>query len=144
MKRTVVLALLISTLLVVAPFIPVAQATAFTWDGVQFVSGTYNGNYIKYPYANREYYDISPYSEWSRRGIKTLHVQFDYAKSLALGVSLPAIGAAMGVFVGVMINPAVGTLTGIVLASALTWEVYVYFLDEEGCLWWWLSLAFLD
>jgi hypothetical protein len=38
----------------------------------------------------------------------------------------------------------VGALVGTVLSGVLTWAVIQLFLDEVGCAWWWLSLAFYD
>lgn len=46
----------------------------YWWDGVMFVEG----QYIKYPHPDRDYYGISPFRSWATLGDKLVHNQFDH------------------------------------------------------------------
>lgn len=129
------------TLLTVTTLMPVVKAPTYRWDGVWFVHDIY----VKYPHPDRDYYEISPYSEWSIKGGKLYHKQIDYATSKALTLTAPVIGAVFGAIIGAQIgHPVIGGVVGTVLGVVLTWVADVYFLDECGCIWWWISVSFVD
>ena len=129
------------TLLTVTTLMPVVEGAIYRWDGVWFV----HNRYIKYPHPDRDYYEISPYSGWSMKGGRLYHRQIDYATSTGLTLTAPVLGALFGVILGAQIgHPAIGGVIGTVLGVVLTWVADVYFLDELGCIWWWISVSFVD
>ena len=144
MRKHFVLASLMLALLTLTALMPVVKAATYSWDGIRFVEG----QYIHYPHPDRDYYGISPFSEWSKKGYKLYHKQFDQAKSITIAASLPAIGAAAGAVLGVMIGglygAVIGGATGVVLVIILTWVPLEFFLDEWNCIWWWISITFMD
>jgi len=146
MRKTVVLASLMLTLLTLTALMPAVKAVTYYWDGVRFVEGQLApGHYIQYPHPDRDYYGISPYSKWSKEGVKLYHNQLDYATSIALVLTAPVIGAAIGAIIGTRIgHPVLCGFLGLVLGTVLTWVAQVYFLDEYNCLWWWISTLFMD
>lgn len=146
MRKTVVLASLMLALLTLTALMPAVKAVTYYWDGVRFVEGQLApGHYIKYPHPDRDYYGISPYSGWSKEGVKLYHNQLDYSTSIALSLTAPIIGGAIGAIIGTRIgHPVVGGMVGLVLGSVLTWVAHVYFLDECNCIWWWISTLFMD
>ena len=142
MRKTLVLASLMLALLTLTALMPVVKAaTTYYWDGVQFVD-------IKYPHPDRDYYGISPYSEWRVRANQLYHNQIDQAQSLALELTAIALGTAIGVIIGVLIpqpyGAVVGGITGIVLSASITYVFEVFLFDELRCIWWWISNCFVD
>jgi hypothetical protein len=139
-----VLASLMLTLLALMALMPVVKAVVYYWDGVRFVDGIY----IKYPHPDRDYYEISPYSDLSKRGDELYHTQFSRDSSLAMVGLLAVVGAAMGAAIGVMVGgpygALIGAVTGAVLGLVLTWYANVVFLDEYDCIWWWTSTLFVN
>lgn len=146
MRKTVVLASLMLTLLTLTALMPAVKAVTYYWDGVRFVEGQLApGHYIQYPHPDRDYYGIFPYSKWSKEGVKLYHNQLDYSTSIALTLTAPIIGAAIGAIIGTRIgHPVLCGFLGLVLGTVLTWVAHVYFLDECNCIWWWISTLFMD
>ena len=144
LRKTFVLGTVMLALVTLSALMPVVKAVAYYWDGIQFVDGIY----IKYPHPDRDYYEISPYSDWSKKGDELYHTQFNHDKSLAIGGSLAVVGAAMGAAIGAIIGgtygAVIGTVTGAFLGFVLTWYAGVVFLDEYSCIWWWISTLFMD
>ena len=145
MRKTLVLAGLMLALLTLTALMPAVKAvTYYSWDGIHFV----REGHIKYPHPDRDYYGISPYSSWSARGYQLYHYQINQAESLALKLTATALGAAIGVVVGVLIpqpwGAIIGGATGIALATYITYVFEVYLFDEVDCIWWWLSALFVD
>jgi hypothetical protein len=139
MKRNclaIVTLILISSLLLT----PVqASITTYIWDNIHYVEGTD----IDYPHPDRDYYDISISSDWTAIGTKLYHIQFDHDTSAQAGVGIGAACLLIGVAVGVIATPIVGTITGIVL-YAIAAGAIIELLDEAGCLWFWVSISFVD
>jgi hypothetical protein len=116
----------------------------YWWDNVRFVEG----QYIKYPHPDRDYYGVSPFSSWSIAGNQLLHCQFDQSTSRGLAVGGPAvIGAAIGAAIGLFGGPvgaALGAILGAVIASVIAWVGGWIILDDWDCMWWWISGAFIQ
>jgi hypothetical protein len=118
----------------------------YWWDNVYFVG---SGQYIKYPHPDRDYYGISPYSTWIKEGTKLWHYQIDRDTSAGLASLGPgALGGAIGALVGALIGgphgAVVGAIVGAVFTSILTLIANWILLDEQGCIWWWTSRAFIQ
>ncbi len=89
----------------------------------------------------------SSYSGWSKEGGNLYHVQIDHDTSEIAQIGVVAVcgvvGIAIGVVVGGSYGAVIGGAVGIVL-GAIAQGAGVLLQDEEGCVWWWTSLAFLD
>ncbi|MEM2995793.1 MAG: hypothetical protein QXI91_07290 [Candidatus Bathyarchaeia archaeon] len=116
----------------------------YWWDKIYFVEG----QYIKYPHPDRDYYGISPFSEQHLIGTKLYHWQFDQATSEALaGAGLDAMGAAIGFAITTLVagDPVLGVL-GAIAGAVICRFLVVYggwvVLDEHDCMWWWISKAY--
>lgn len=146
MRKTKVLAplmLALLTMMAIAPMIKATQIYYFAWDGVEFVKGTD----IKYPHPDRDYYGISPYSSWSRTGVKLYHYQLDRDTSDILPDAVALACLIAGTIIGTMIGPPYGTLIGGITGAVLGFIAEIggaVLKDESGCIWWWTSTAFLD
>lgn len=146
-KCSTTIAISLMLFIVCASFLPVVQAnTYYWWDSIYFVG---SGQYIKYPHPDRDYYTISPFSFWSVVGSKLLHFQFDRDFSGALVSGGPsvigaAIGASIGAAAGGGAGAAVVSVAGVVVGQVLGCVLAELWLDEESCIWWWISNAFLD
>ncbi|TET21001.1 hypothetical protein E3J74_00370 [Candidatus Bathyarchaeota archaeon] len=126
---------------------PVVKAVIYVWDGVHFVEG-YEGEWIKYPHPDRVYYGISPYSTQSVDGNMLYHCQLDSAKSITLVATADILCAGLGTYLGGKIGGLYGAVAGFMIGLALgafiTYVSQTYFLDEYNCIWWWLSISFVD
>jgi len=81
LKKHIMLASLMLALLTLTASLPVVKAvTTYYWDGVRFVDGIY----IAYPHPDRDYYGISPFNGWSKKGSELYHNQIDRTTSVAL------------------------------------------------------------
>ncbi len=131
-------------LLTLTALMPVAKAVTYYWDDVRFVEG----NYINYPHPDRDFYEISPFSEWSLEGSKLYHTQFEQSISITLVRSAIALATALGTVVGArlgqMYGAAIGFAVGIALGLYITFASEDLFLDEHNCIWWWISTSFVD
>lgn len=76
------------------------------------------GRYIKYPHPDRDYYSISPYSEWGKKGLMLYHNQVEHATSMVIKDSIVLIGAIFGAVVGAKLGGAYGAVIGTVVAVA--------------------------
>ncbi len=139
--------LVIVTLVLIASLLlaPVqASITTYIWDNIHFIDGTG----IDYPHPDRDYYDISISSDWTVTGTKLYHNQINHDDSeLAAGAGVVGACGLIGLAVGFMIGGAEGSLVGGVVGILL--GVYaagigVVLKDEEGCIWFWISISFMD
>jgi len=149
MRKAVFLStVVIPLLLMVAAFTPLANATSYTWDGVNFVEGIEGQSPIKYPHPDRDYYAISPYVAWSMEGSKLVHNQVDRATSIILIASATAVCSVFGAYVGTQLGggttgAVVGAVVGAALGLIITYTSDL-FLDEHDCLWWWASSELIE
>lgn len=113
------------------------------WDGVKQVTGP--DWQIKYHHPARDYYQIAPWNDWSKEGWNIIHIQVNHdqsdflatagwaaifaAAAAAVTGGYGAIGAA---FLGSLLSDYFGALTGLLLK------------DEEGCIWFWWSIEFVE
>jgi hypothetical protein len=126
-------------------FVTTETKKNYVWDSIYFVEG----QYIKYPHPDRDFYGISPFSYWQGTGKDLYHCQFDQATSKLLNTGGPAvIGAAIGGVIGLLVSGPVGgvisAIAGAVIVVVLTWITDVVFLDELDCMWWWISQAYVQ
>jgi hypothetical protein len=132
------------TLAILMALMPLAKAaTHYWWDSVYFVDGIN----IKYPHPDRDYYLISPYSDWTKAGTKLYHNQINHDTSQISGITLVAICAIAGAVIGFKIAPPYGALIGAVagaIMGAVTAGYMVVIRDEIGCIWWWTSVSFMS
>jgi len=146
-KYSTAIAISLMFFIVCASFLPVVQAnTYYWWDSVYFVG---SGQYIKYPHPDRDYYTISPFSCWSIVGSRLSHFQIDRDSSITLARGGPSIiGAAIGATIGAVAGDGpgaiVGAVAGAVAGVVLGWVLAELWLDEQSCIWWWVSNAFLQ
>ena len=144
MRKPIVLASLMLALLTLTALMPVVKAIYYSWDGIIFVEGSP----IKYPHPARDYNNISPYNSWSKKGHQLYHHQVDDALSAVIVKSAVLVCATIGSIIGAKIAPpwgaVIGTIAGGVLGLYVTYASEAYFLDEKDCIWWWISLVFMD
>jgi hypothetical protein len=121
-----------------------ASITTYIWDNIHYVEGTG----IDYPHPDRDYYDISISSDWTATGTKLYHNQFNHDTSeWVAGVGIIgvctliglAVGAMTGTAEGAVIGGVVGVVLGLIAAGA-----GVVLKDECGCIWFWVSISFVD
>ena len=148
MRKHFVLASLMLSLLTLTALMPVVKAVTYSWDGVRFVEGQLSpGHYIKYPHPDRDYYGISPYSVWSKEGVKLYHNQIDHDKSENAKIGIVAVFGVIGLLIGATLAPpwgaVIGGTVGLVL-GAIAAGAGVVLQDELGCVWWWISIDFMD
>lgn len=66
MRKHIVLASFMLAFLTLTALMPAVKAvTTYYWDSIRFVEGIY----IAYPHPDRDYYGISPFSDWSKKAI---------------------------------------------------------------------------
>ena len=131
-------------LLLLTPIVK-AGVVHFWWDNVYFIQGTD----IDYPHPNNVYYDISKTTDWTKLGYALYHCQINKDSTFQIIVGSVALSAALGLAVTVWLGGGtmaalVGGLTGIVLASLVQIVIDYYFVDERGCIWFWVSVLFVD
>jgi len=123
------------------------QYTYRWWDGVKQVTGP--SWQIKYHHPARDYYQIAPWEDWSKRGYQTFHNQInDWQSGVLSTAGWAGVAAAIGALIGEMWGgPAgaaggafIGAIIGVYL-EAFTGHVL---LDEDGCIWWWWGIEFND
>ncbi len=152
MRKISVLAVLMLSLLTLTPLMPaVVQATAYNWywDDVLFVKGQLpSGTHIKYPHPDRDWYGISPYVTWYKEGVKLEHNQLDHDASEMVKIGIVAVCGIIGAAVGLQLSghqygALAGAAIGIFLGAFVSGSAEVI-KDEVGCVWWWLSISFVD
>jgi hypothetical protein len=120
-----------------------SSSTSYLWDNVYFVEG----QYCKYPHADRDIYGVSPYQDWSRFGEKLDHIQINHDGSVLLSkAGIAAIGAVLGALIGSFAGPygtILGAIAGAIITTIIT-GVFLVMTDEKDCIWWWTSQAFLQ
>jgi hypothetical protein len=115
-------------------------STKYLWDNVWFVEG----GSIKYPHCDRSTYGISIWAAWAHPGNKLWHYQFDKDTSTAIANGGPTlIGGAIGTAIALIGGGEIGALIGAVIAIILSWASNKLWLDEEGCLWFWVSKSWV-
>jgi hypothetical protein len=121
-----------------------ATLTRYVWDNVYFMEGRDDQHDIHYPHPDRDYYNISRYTSWSIKGTKLYHEQMDYEWSQTNGACVLGVCTIIGTTIGMMIgHPEIGTVAGVVLGIVAV-ITNLQMQDEEGCIWWWMSVASID
>jgi len=150
MQKNIVGSILI-TLAILMVLMPAVNATVqrYWWDNVYFIEGRDDQHDIKFPHPDRDYYDISVFSDWETEGDYLHHFQINQAKSRVIKGAIVAIGAFMGAIVGAklsgtVVGAIVGFAVGTALGLVLSYVADVYLMDEADCIWWWLSEYFID
>lgn len=123
------------------------SATYYYWDGLYF--GQNDG--YQYPHPVRDTYGIYTFNDWVGAGNQLYHMQYSDANSQTLAeVTSGEFGAAVGIAIsatGLFVNPvadALGVIVGIVVTAVIyNWENSAL-LDEDDCLWWWISQAYIN
>ena len=123
--------------------ISVVKATKFVWDCVHFVED-YEGEWIKYPHPDRAYYGISPYSTQGVDGRLFYHCQVDHATSLTIIATTDLLCALIGAKIAGAWGTLIGSLVGAALAVFITYVSVQFFFDEHNCIWFWVSLKFMN
>lgn len=139
--------MMMTTMLIILLVLPsIAQATVvhYWWDNVYFVEGTD----IDYAHPDNVYYDISKTSDWTIQGRNLYHYQLNKDSTFQLVVGALALSAAFGLAVAAWLGggtmaTVVGGLAGIALASFVEVVIDYYFVDERGCIWWWIGSIFM-
>ena len=146
MKKELIGSILI-LLLALMVLMPTVKASVqnYWWDSVYFVEGTG----VHYPHPDTDYYDIDLYADWECKGSELNHEQINYVTSFYILSGSVGLGATMGIAVGLALGGgavglAIGGMTGIALSFLLPAVITTYFLDERGCIWWWISTEFMD
>jgi len=142
-KKTIMITTALITLLALPPM---AKAIVFHywWDNVYFVEGTD----IDYPHPDNVYYDISQTSDWTKLGKDLHHHQINKDTTHQILVGSIAFFGALGIIITALLGggtmaTVVGTLTGLALGSLIDVIIDYYFVDERGCIWWWISWLFV-
>lgn len=109
------------------------------WDGIKQITGP--SYLIKYHHPDRTYYQIGKWQDWGINGYRASHNQISQSVSSYLiaggwAAIFGVIGAHFGGPAGALFAGVLGALFGFVTAATLG--------DEEGCIWWWLSLEFTN
>ena len=121
-----------------------ATLTRYIWDNVHFMEGRDDQHDIKYPHPDRDYYDISRFIGWSIKGTRLYHEQMDYDWSQTNGACVLGVCTAIGATIGLMIgHPEIGIVAGAALGVVAV-IANLDMEDEEGCIWWWISVASVD
>lgn len=120
--------------------------TNYWWDqSVYFVEG----QYIDYPHPDRDYYGTRPADDWWIEGDYLVHFQLNKAVSQTLSWAGPeVIGITLGLLIGAKIGSWQGALAlaglGLLLGLCITYVMNAVLVDEEECLWFWVSRQFAD
>lgn len=146
MKRKIIAVTVISlSFLLLAPDCVEASVFHYWWDNVYFKEGTD----IKYPHPDESYYDISKYLDWTGIGTKLHHFQINEQTTQDIITLIVGIGTVAGLILALKMGGGataslVGGLAGLVITSFLTRVIDFYFVDERGCIWFWLSNEFIS
>lgn len=143
-KSILTIATTLIILLLILPPIAKAGVVHYYWDNVVFILGTD----IKYAHPDNVYYDIDKYSDWSKRGQDLYHNQVNKDTTYQILVGSVAFFTFLGTIVtawlgGTPMASVVGGLTGVALGTIVSLILDYYFVDERGCIWWWISRLFV-
>ncbi|MEM3011073.1 MAG: hypothetical protein QXE76_04620 [Candidatus Bathyarchaeia archaeon] len=113
----------------------------YWWDGVYFIEGYP----VKYPHPDKSYYGISIYDDWAYKANKLWHYQFnkDTSEALVTG-GIGVIAAAIGVAIAALGAGEIAPIITAVVSAVLGWYVNRNWLDEDSCLWFWVSRQFVQ
>ncbi|MDR2203121.1 MAG: hypothetical protein LBE76_02235 [Nitrososphaerota archaeon] len=137
---------------------PQIRATPYNmywWDGILLEEGYHNllNRDVKYPHPVRGHYGISLFDNWEREGTQLVHNQIDRdttAVFLSAGPSVAevlictGVGALIGAKVGKVYGAIIGAIAGAVISGFAVGMGYFNFLDESGCIWWWVNKSFVN
>jgi hypothetical protein len=117
------------------------------WDGIKQVVGP--SYLIKYPHADRDTYQIAPWTTWSIKGNNVYHnqlCQLDSESICTLGWAgiFGFIAGAAAELVGGPIPAGAAGLLGAVLGALFGFITQAVLEDEENCLWYWWGAEFAD
>jgi len=143
-KPIMMMAITLIALLLLTP-IAHAGVVYYYWDYIVYKQGTN----IDYAHPADDYYDISNTEDWTIRGWSICHNQISKDKTNGIIGGALALCGILGLVITAWLGGGttaqfVGGLTGIVLAGAVDVAITYYFVDERGCIWWWVSNMFLD
>ena len=144
-KPIIMMATMLIALLLLTPIVKAPSLRHYYWDATWFVDGTN----IDYPHPDNVHYDISNTKNWLRLGYDLYHCQINKDTTHQIIVGSLAISAFLGLVVTFWLGGGtgavlVGGITGLVLAAALNIVIDYYFVDERGCIWWWVNESFVD
>lgn len=130
--------------LLLLPPIAYAGVIHFWWDNVYFVAGTD----IDYPHPDNVYYGISPSSDWTMLGDNLYHNQINRDTSYAICIGTAIFIDVVALILGAKLGGSstayyVAGLATIVISNAITMAIDYFFVDERGCIWWWISYLFV-
>lgn len=142
-KLLIIIATTLIALLLLPP-IAYAGVVHFWWDNVYFVAGTD----IDYPHPDNAYYGISSSSDWTRLGNNLYHNQINRDTSYAICIGITIFIDIVALILGAKLGGSstayyVAGLATIVISTAITMALDYFFVDERGCIWWWISWLFL-
>jgi hypothetical protein len=146
-KAIIVAVTMMITIMMSAPILQAAaNSTYYWWDKAYFLGSAPT---FVYPHPERNYYGINIFSMWGMYGAKLLHFQMDQKTSGGLVGAGPAvIGAAIGAAIGALAGGGIGAIAGAAIGALI--GVYLatvggyILLDESGCMWAWISIAFIN
>ena len=143
-KPIVMMATTLIALLLLTPMVK-AGVMHYWWDNVYFVDGTD----IDYPHPDNVYYDISKTTDWTKLGYALYHCQINKDSTLGIIAGIVLLSGILGLAVTVWLGggtaaTVVGGVTGLALMSLIPVVIDYYFVDERGCIWFWVSDQFVD
>ena len=116
-------------------------AINYWWDGIYFYEGSGTWDY---PHPDINYYGISSSQNWCSTGSNLYHQRLSAANSatfLALPIEVAAtvFTTFMFYYVGISIDHPADMIVSELIGNG----AYTVVLDEDNCLWWWTSKAFM-
>mgnify|MGYP001048094721 CR=1 FL=1 len=120
-----------------------ASIINYWWDHIYFIQG----NGIKYPHPDRNYYGLSPYVGYIAIGTMLYHIQIDHDTSQIAPDAVAVACVIAGAIIGTIIEPPHGTIIGAVVGGILgliAEGAGVILQDEAGCIWFWVSISFVS
>ena len=143
-KPIMMMATTLIALLLLTPIVK-AGVMHYWWDNIYFVDGTD----IDYPHPDNVYYDISRNTDWTKKGYALYHCQINKDSTFQIIVGALAFSAFVGLVVTAWLGGGktaalVGGIAGIALATFIQMVIDYYFVDERGCIWFWVSVQFVN
>jgi hypothetical protein len=124
------------------------SVTYYWWDNVYFGQGDPS---FQYPHPDRTYYSIPTYANWLTAGNNLWHFQFSDAESGFLANAGAAVFAgevgaliAAGTFEVPIAAALIDAFVVPIVYAAITAFEESTILDEESCLWFWISQFFVN
>ena len=142
-KPIVMMATTLIALLLLTPIVK-AGVMHYWWDNVYYVDGTD----IDYPHPDNVEYDISRNTDWTKLGYALCHFQINKDTTYQLLVGIWVLSGILGLAItaclgGGTMATFVGGVAGLVVGAFVDIVIDYYFVDERGCIWWWVSAVFV-